>query len=157
MALGVRTGVKAALNLLAFRLALIIIGTLFGLIGALFLLASVFLRLTEIWGLPVAAFLTGVMALVGSAIVILILWVQGRSDIKGDSRSNAGGSEANAAETLTMAGTLGAELGSWVKANSRTAVVCALLTGVLFGASPRARAALHSFIKSAGANREPRD
>jgi len=157
MALGVRTRVKAALNRLAFRLALIMIGTLFGLIGAGFLCASVFLRLTEIWGLPVAAFLTGAMALVGSAIVVLILWVQGRSDIKGERRSNAGGSEANAPEALTMAGTLGAELGSWVKANSRTAVVCALLTGVLFGASPTARAALYGFIKTAGAGREPRD
>lgn len=157
MALGVRIMVKAALNRLAFRFTLITIGTLFGLIGAGFLLASVFLRLAEIWGLPVAAFFTGAMALVGSAIVVLVLWVQGRSDVKGESRSSAARQEANAPEASAMAGALGAELGSWVAANSRAAVVCALLTGVLFGASPRARASLHSFIKTAGANRKPKN
>lgn len=144
---------KAALDRLAARIAFIMIAALLGLAGAGFLLASFFLWLAEILSPPAAAFLTGVITLVAAAVPTLFFWFQGHSERSGAISSRRQWRETESSDAAAMASALGAELGSWVESNSRTAVLGALLTGVLLGASPRARAELRKFLETVGGKR----
>jgi hypothetical protein len=147
---------KSALDSLAIRVGLVIIVSFLAVAGAGFLLASVHLWLAEIWDHPAAAFSTGVIALVAAAIPLVVFWVRGRGSAKPPADSGADLRATESSEAAAMAGALGLDLGSWIKANSRTAVAGALLLGVLFGASPRARSEVRKFIATAGTGRHPR-
>ena len=144
---------KAALESFATRLALVMIAALLALAGAGFLLASLYLALTEIASPPAAALLTGVIALVAAAIPILVLRFRGRRGGAAAPSSSAQGRERDASDPTAMANALGAELSAWVDRNSRTAVAGALLAGVLFGASPKARSELRKLLKTVGDGR----
>jgi len=144
---------KAALESFATRLALVMIAALLALAGAGFLLASLYLALTEIASPPAAALLTGVIALVAAAIPILVLRFRGRRGGEAAPSYSAQGRERDASDPTAMANALGAELSAWVDRNSRTAVAGALLAGVLFGASPKARSELRKLLKTVGDGR----
>ena len=144
---------KAALEGFATRIALVMIAALLALAGAGFLLAALYLALTQIAGPPLAALLAGVIALVAAAIPVLVLRFRGRRGGETAPPSSGQGRESGASEPAAMASALGAELGLWVDRNSRTAVAGALLAGVFLGASPKARSELRKLLKTAGGGR----
>jgi len=146
---------KAALNRLAARAALLVVVTLLGLAGAGFLLASLYLRLAEVTNPPLAAFLAGVIALTAAAIVAGIFWLGGRADRKRTTSPAQGEQRATSSEAATLAGAMGAEMGSWVAKNSRTAVFGALLTGIVLGASPKARSEARRLIETIASGWKP--
>jgi divalent metal cation (Fe/Co/Zn/Cd) transporter len=144
---------KAALEGFATRIALVMIAALLALAGAGFLLAALYLALTEIASPPLAALLAGVIALVAAAIPVLVLRFRGRRGRQAAPSASGQERERDASEPAAMASALGAELGLWVDRNSRTAVAGALLAGVFLGASPKARSELRKLLKTAGAGR----
>jgi len=140
---------KATLDRLAARIALVMTVALLGLAGTGFLLASLYLWLAETSTLPLAAFLTGVIALIAAAIPVVANRLRGRPDRKRTISSDDGEQMATKPpDAALLAGAIGAEMGSWVAKNSRAAAVGALLTGIVFGASPRARSELRSLIET---------
>jgi Kef-type K+ transport system membrane component KefB len=144
---------KAALDKFALRIALVMIAILLAVFGVAFLLVSLHLWLSETWSLPAAAGLTGAIALLAAAVPLLVVRLMDRGSIDQTIHSSARPPESQPAEAAAMASALGAELGSWVADNSRTAVIGAFLTGALLGASPKARSELRKFIETFGTSR----
>lgn len=146
---------EAAFNRLAVRFALIVVAALLGLCGTGFLLVAIYLGIAEELGRPLAAFLTGVIALLGSGAVVLALRFGRVGEAGKKARMAAVKSEPTDSEVTAMASAMGAELGTWIKGNSRTAVVGAFLAGTVLGASPQARAGLRDLVKTVARGRNP--
>ncbi len=148
--------VEDALNRIAVRFALVIVAALLAVSGGAFLLLAIFLGLADELDETAAAFLTGAIAVLGAVAIILALrfgQIGGAGKKPRPSVRKAGLSDA---EATAMAGAMGAELGTWIKANSRTAVIGAFLAGIVLGASPQARTGLWDLIKTATGGRKPR-
>jgi hypothetical protein len=146
---------KAILDGVVARVALAMILASLAIAGVGFLLAALYLWCATLTSLPVAALVTGAVALAVAASPLLALWAQ-REPAHGRPAAPAQeGQRTESTEAAAMASALGAELGTLVANNPRTAVAGALLMGVVFGASPSARSGLRSLVESLGARRDP--
>lgn len=146
---------KAILDGVVVRVALAMILSSLAIAGVGFLLASLYLWCATLTSMPVAALVTGAVALAVAASPLLVLWAQRETARDRSATIGREDHKTESAEAAAMASALGAELGALVADNPRTAVAGALLMGVLFGASPSARSVLRSLVESLGARREP--